>query len=143
MQHGHQRHSCKSRVLQVKPAFFPHLPGIVKLTDLCLAVMHALMMCLLTLAHLICLLSDPERAQAIEAAIELGLARVEAGAQGEHKIQRGYLPSYTYSSHYVRDERVSDAIGDFLLRENMQMQYRLHALTQQVSPFKPFQAAAS
>ena len=48
-------------------------------------------------------------AQAIEAAIERGLSRVEAGAQGEHKIQRGYLPSLTYSSHYIRDGRVSAA----------------------------------
>ena len=81
--------------------------------------------------------------QAIEAAIEMGLSRVEAGAQGEHKIQRGYLPSYTYSSHYVRDPQVSAAIEDFLYRENAQNQYRLHALTQQVSPFKPLQAAAA
>ena len=42
-------------------------------------------------------------AQALEAAIELGLPKVEAGAQGEHKISRGYLPSPTYSSHYIVD----------------------------------------
>ena len=80
--------------------------------------------------------------QAIEAAIERGLSRVEAGAQGEHKIQRGYLPSYTYSSHYVRDQQVSGAIEDFLRRENIQNQYRLQMLTQQISPFKPLQVAA-
>lgn len=42
-------------------------------------------------------------AQAIECAIEKGLERVEAGAQGEHKIQRGYLPQLTYSSHMIVD----------------------------------------
>eukprot|EP00968_Pinguiococcus_pyrenoidosus_P020234 scaffold2325_cov257-Pinguiococcus_pyrenoidosus.AAC.4 len=41
--------------------------------------------------------------QAIEAAIELGIDRVEAGAQGEHKIRRGYLPTLTYSAHYLAD----------------------------------------
>lgn len=43
--------------------------------------------------------------QAIEFAIARGLARVEAGAQGEHKIQRGYLPVLTHSAHWVRDPR--------------------------------------
>ncbi|KAG7015443.1 hypothetical protein SDJN02_23079, partial [Cucurbita argyrosperma subsp. argyrosperma] len=42
--------------------------------------------------------------QAIEAAIELDLDTVEAGAQGEHKIQRGYMPVTTYSCHYLTDE---------------------------------------
>ncbi|KAK9828957.1 hypothetical protein WJX72_003039 [[Myrmecia] bisecta] len=74
--------------------------------------------------------------QAIEAAIELGLARVEAGAQGEHKIQRGYLPSLTYSSHYIRNEVLRDAIDKALRRERMQIAYTLEALTQQASPFK-------
>lgn len=59
--------------------------------------------------------------QAVEAAIELGLERVEAGAQGEHKIQRGYLPSMTYSSHYIRDPSFSAAISQYLQREAMQV----------------------
>ena len=41
--------------------------------------------------------------QALEEAIARKLPRVEAGAQGEHKLQRGYLPSLTFSSHYIRD----------------------------------------
>ena len=41
--------------------------------------------------------------QAIEFAIAHGLARVEAGAQGAHKLARGYLPSETYSAHYIAD----------------------------------------
>lgn len=79
--------------------------------------------------------------QAIEAAIERGLSRVEAGAQGEHKIQRGYLPSLTYSSHYIRDGRVSAAIEDYLRRENHQIMYQLDGLTMQASPYKPLAAA--
>lgn len=79
--------------------------------------------------------------QAIEAAIELGLSRVEAGAQGEHKIQRGYLPSLTYSSHYIRDARVSAAIEDFLRRERYQVMYTMDSIRQQASPFKAPAAA--
>lgn len=59
--------------------------------------------------------------QAIEAAIELGLSTVEAGAQGEHKIQRGYLPVTTYSCHYLVDEAFRKAIGEFVLREASQV----------------------
>lgn len=59
--------------------------------------------------------------QAIEAAIELNLKKVEAGAQGEHKIQRGYLPVTTYSCHYILDEGFKKAIEDFLVRETAQV----------------------
>lgn len=59
--------------------------------------------------------------QAIEAAIELNLNTVEAGAQGEHKIQRGYLPVTTYSCHYFMDEGFRKAIEDFLVRESSQV----------------------
>lgn len=59
--------------------------------------------------------------QAIEAAIELNLAKVEAGAQGEHKIQRGYLPVTTYSCHFLLDEGFSKVIGNFLARETDQV----------------------
>ncbi len=55
--------------------------------------------------------------QAIQYAIEHGLARVEAGAQGEHKISRGYLPTTTYSAHYIVDPGLRRAIDDFLRRE--------------------------
>jgi predicted N-acyltransferase len=54
---------------------------------------------------------------AIDFAIERGLKRVEAGAQGEHKIQRGYLPSPTYSAHWIEDARFRDAIARFLDQE--------------------------
>lgn len=59
--------------------------------------------------------------QAIEAAIELDLSTVEAGAQGEHKIQRGYMPVTTYSCHYLTDEGFRRAIDDFLVREANQV----------------------
>ena len=55
--------------------------------------------------------------QAIQYAIEHKLARVEAGAQGEHKISRGYMPTTTYSAHYIVDPALRRAIEDFLRRE--------------------------
>jgi predicted N-acyltransferase len=55
--------------------------------------------------------------QAIEYAIAHKLARVEAGAQGEHKLARGYLPSTTYSAHFIADPALRRAIDDYLARE--------------------------
>jgi predicted N-acyltransferase len=55
--------------------------------------------------------------QAVQYAIERRLARVEAGAQGEHKIARGYLPTSTYSAHYIADTALRRAVADFLKRE--------------------------
>ncbi|WP_342629868.1 GNAT family N-acetyltransferase [Nguyenibacter vanlangensis] len=55
--------------------------------------------------------------RAIEFAIAHGLARVEAGAQGEHKIQRGYRPCPTYSAHWIEHPGLRSAVGDVLARE--------------------------
>jgi uncharacterized protein len=55
--------------------------------------------------------------QAIQYAIEHRLARVEAGAQGQHKIARGYLPTTTYSAHYIVDPALRRAVADFLEHE--------------------------
>jgi len=55
--------------------------------------------------------------QAIEYAIAHGLSRVEAGAQGQHKIQRGYLPVATHSAHWIADPGLEAAIANFLVRE--------------------------
>jgi uncharacterized protein len=55
--------------------------------------------------------------QAIEFAIRHGLKTVEAGAQGEHKLARGYLPQTTYSAHYIADPDLRRAIADYLKRE--------------------------
>jgi uncharacterized protein len=55
--------------------------------------------------------------QAIDFAIARGLKTVEAGAQGEHKIARGYLPQTTYSAHFIADPSLRHAIKDYLKRE--------------------------
>lgn len=55
--------------------------------------------------------------QAIEFAISRGLARVEAGAQGEHKLSRGYRPVPTFSAHFLADPRLRGAVADFLDHE--------------------------
>ena len=55
--------------------------------------------------------------QAIDYAIQHKLARVEAGAQGEHKLARGYMPVTTYSAHYIADPSLRRAIADYLKRE--------------------------
>ncbi|HQT46586.1 MAG: GNAT family N-acetyltransferase [Acidocella sp. 20-63-7] len=59
--------------------------------------------------------------QAIDYAIAHGLRRVEAGAQGEHKIQRGYLPAPTYSAHFIRHEGLREAVAGFLAVEREEM----------------------
>ena len=55
--------------------------------------------------------------QAIEFAIERGLARVEAGAQGEHKLARGYMPTHTYSAHWISNSSFRDAVDHYLTNE--------------------------
>ncbi len=55
--------------------------------------------------------------QAIDAAIEYGLQRVEAGAQGGHKLTRGYEPVKTWSAHWIADPGFREAVADFLDRE--------------------------
>ena len=55
--------------------------------------------------------------QAIDAAIDLGLSRVEAGAQGGHKLARGYEPAETVSAHWIADPGFREAVADFLERE--------------------------
>ncbi len=55
--------------------------------------------------------------QAIDYAIRHRLKWVEAGAQGEHKLARGYLPRTTYSAHYIADPALRRAIADYLKRE--------------------------
>ena len=55
--------------------------------------------------------------QAIDAAIALGLSRVEAGAQGGHKLARGYGPVQTWSAHYIGHPGFREAVAEFLERE--------------------------
>jgi predicted N-acyltransferase len=73
--------------------------------------------------------------RAIDFAIEHKLPRVEAGAQGEHKIQRGYLPVPTYSAHWIAHGGLRAAIDDFLTRERPAMLREMAALTT-MSPFR-------
>ena len=74
--------------------------------------------------------------RAIDFAIERGLKRVEAGAQGQHKIQRGYLPSPTYSAHWIRDAGFKRAVEDFVARERRAVEHEMEALEDALSPFK-------
>ncbi len=73
--------------------------------------------------------------RAIEYAIDHGLARVEAGAQGPHKISRGYLPTPTYSAHWIRDPGFSKAVADFLRQERAGVKAEMATLGQ-LSPFR-------
>ncbi|MHA1559860.1 MAG: GNAT family N-acetyltransferase, partial [Alphaproteobacteria bacterium] len=59
--------------------------------------------------------------QAIEWALAHDLPRVEAGAQGEHKLARGYVPTPTYSAHWITDPGFRDAVGHYLAQETVQV----------------------
>jgi predicted N-acyltransferase len=77
--------------------------------------------------------------QAIEFAIRHQLARVEAGAQGAHKLARGYLPVETYSAHYIADPALRRAVADYLKRERREVAREIALLTEE-SPYKRDQA---
>ena len=67
--------------------------------------------------------------QAIEWAIANGLARVEAGAQGEHKLARGYLPTPVHSLHYIADPSFRDAVARYLAEERRAVDEEIEVLT--------------
>ena len=73
--------------------------------------------------------------RAIDWAIEHGLKRVEAGAQGRHKIQRGYLPKPTYSAHWITHPGLRRAVADFLVEERAGVEAEMTALAGE-SPFR-------
>ena len=73
--------------------------------------------------------------QAIDFAIRRGLKTVEAGAQGEHKIARGYLPQTTYSAHYIADPGLRRAISDYLRHERAYVAEASRELTE-AGPFR-------
>ena len=73
--------------------------------------------------------------QAIEYAISNKLKWVEAGAQGPHKIQRGYLPREVYSAHWIKNDSLSAAIEGFLERERKEVDYQISELMR-YSPFR-------
>lgn len=73
--------------------------------------------------------------RAIEYCIAQGLQRFEAGAQGEHKISRGFLPTPTYSMHWIANARFREAIDDFLVRETQSIAQYMQELEKH-SPYK-------
>jgi len=73
--------------------------------------------------------------RAIEFAISRGLTKVEAGAQGEHKIQRGYVPTRTYSAHWIRDPGFRRAVANYLERERAAVDAEMEALAE-YAPFR-------
>jgi predicted N-acyltransferase len=73
--------------------------------------------------------------QAIDFAIARGLKTVEAGAQGEHKIARGYLPQTTYSAHYIADRGFRKAVADYLKHERAHVAAAVRELTE-AGPFR-------
>ena len=73
--------------------------------------------------------------QAIDAAIARCLARAEAGAQGQHKLARGYRPVPTFSAHYLRDPGFRRAVEAYLERERAAVVHEIHALDE-MTPFK-------
>jgi predicted N-acyltransferase len=72
--------------------------------------------------------------QAIDYAIDHGLKRVEAGAQGEHKLARGYLPTTTYSAHFIANPALKRAIAEYLARERAYVE----AAREELAGYAPF-----
>ena len=74
--------------------------------------------------------------QAIEQAILRGLSRVEAGAQGQHKIARGYLPAPVYSAHWIADPRLREPVARYLAQERPAVENEMAYLAAEYSPFR-------
>jgi predicted N-acyltransferase len=77
--------------------------------------------------------------QAIDFAISKRLTRVEAGAQGSHKLLRGYLPQPTYSAHYIAHAGLRRAVADYLENERAAVAEHIEELAEQA----PFRKASS
>ena len=73
--------------------------------------------------------------QAIEAGLELGLPRVEAGAQGEHKLARGYEPVVTHSAHWLSHPGLMQGVEDYLIRERAAVEHEVDMLAKH-TPFR-------
>ncbi len=81
--------------------------------------------------------------QAIEVAIARRLARVEAGAQGPHKLARGYMPVETYSAHWIRDPAFRDAVDRFLVEERREVRAEIDYVGEHHSPFRKAEPKAA
>ena len=77
--------------------------------------------------------------QAIDWALAQGLPHVEAGAQGEHKLARGYVPARVHSLHWFTDARFREAVADYLLREGAAVAQEMEAL----ADYTPFRRACA
>lgn len=75
----------------------------------------------------------------IEYCIEQGIGVFEAGAQGEHKIWRGFVPRATHSASWFRDARFREAIADFLRRERVEITHHMRVMGEHL----PFRAGAA
>ena len=73
--------------------------------------------------------------QAIDYALKAGLSRVEAGAQGQHKLLRGYAPSSTLSAHYIAHPNFRQAVEAFLVEEGQHVRY-LDTVLREHLPYK-------
>ncbi|MDP1528569.1 MAG: GNAT family N-acetyltransferase [Rhodoferax sp.] len=74
--------------------------------------------------------------QAIDLAIARGLSRVEAGAQGQHKIARGYLPSPVWSAHFIADPALREPVARYLDGERPAVETEIAVMTDELSPFR-------
>ena len=63
-----------------------------------------------------------------------GMARFDAGAQGQHKLRRGFIPIPTYSAHWLRDERLASAVADFCEKEAQELE-SYHRACQEHTPY--------
>ena len=75
---------------------------------------------------------------AIDFAIKNNLSRVEAGAQGEHKLARGYLPTPTYSLHWFENKNFENAVEEYLIEERKAVDDDIEILTE-YGPFRKVQ----
>jgi predicted N-acyltransferase len=73
--------------------------------------------------------------RAVEWAIDHGLASVQAGAQGGHKLARGYRPVPTWSAHYIANPGFRRAVADYLAAERAAVEREIEALDE-LTPFR-------
>jgi hypothetical protein len=88
------------------------------------------------LEHVPCLHFETAYYQPLEFCIEQKIATFEGGAQGEHKMARGFLPQKTWSAHWLAHPAFFDAVKHFLQRENGGIENYIDELTER-NPFKP------
>jgi predicted N-acyltransferase len=95
-----------------------------------------------TVEHVPCLHFEACYYQGLEFCIERGIRAFEGGAQGEHKLARGFLPAPTWSAHWLRHPQFADAVEKFLVRESKGVERYIDELAEH-SPFRAGNAANS